>query len=649
MSQTYSYENLTPGGDPSVSMEMTDMQWAGAQLSPFPELSEGQTIGRCRIIRELGRGGMGVVYLARHTNLETEVALKVLSPVIVKNSPQVAQRFIREAQLAARIRHPHVVAVLDVDTDHVTGLSYIIFEYMPGGTLRDKLRQGPLPEIEAVRVITEIAHALVVATEFNIVHRDIKPDNIMFDSRGAAKLSDLGLARVNHPTSMQMTVDSTTLGTPAYMSPTQINNPQAADAQDDIYSLGATFFECLTGKPPFNGITPFQITNRVLNNQTPDPQTANPKVSAASAKICRKMMAKEKAERYKTPQEVIDALRGLQFSSFSFRSRSTALPATARRAPSPALPTASAANERLTLVSKPVERREPRDLSWVGESIASFLILSVTAIAIIVFAKPEWIPAPMREGIARVLPQQLPAQPTQKGPDSWEAPENPLQGAIEGGSVGIKPVAPSPAPPSATDAQAPQTPQANAEDSGDFPIAPVARTEDISAFAARSIAESAVAPELRQNLIQIASVQNKQSGPNPTGWRFLFWDKSASQNVRAVTVTGQTISEIKEGFVELNRFRVAPYKAEEIIPADKLKIDSQDAIHTVTQTPELASVKLTSASYFLEKGKGNLPPVWRIGLRGEVSGKTLDLGEVRVSAESGNILELKLKLDKILR
>jgi hypothetical protein len=101
--------------------------------------------------------------------------------------------------------------------------------------------------------------------------------------------------------------------------------------------------------------------------------------------------------------------------------------------------------------------------------------------------------------------------------------------------------------------------------------------------------------------------------------------------------------------VELNRFRVAPYKAEEIIPADKLKIDSQDAIHTVTQTPELASVKLTSASYFLEKGKGNLPPVWRIGLRGEVSGKTLDLGEVRVSAESGNILELKLKLDKILR
>lgn len=155
------------------------------------KIQPGDTIGRCRIVRELGKGGMGTVYLASHKTLKIDVALKILSPSLAQENQSLAERFIREAQMAARIRHPNVIAVMDADHDEKKGIYFIIQEYVSGGSLSWHLRHGPLPEAKALAIVNGIAHALVVAEENGIVHRDIKPDNIMLDARGTAKLADL--------------------------------------------------------------------------------------------------------------------------------------------------------------------------------------------------------------------------------------------------------------------------------------------------------------------------------------------------------------------------------------------------------------------------------------------------------------------------
>src|SRR5277367_5072759 len=137
------------------------------------KIEPGDVIGRCRIIRELGRGGVGTVYLATHQTLQIEVALKVLSPSLSLENPALAERFIREAQLAARIRHPNVIAVMDAANDEATGLYYIVMEFVGGGSLAWHLRHGPLPEAKALAIVTGIAQALMIAEENQIVHRDI--------------------------------------------------------------------------------------------------------------------------------------------------------------------------------------------------------------------------------------------------------------------------------------------------------------------------------------------------------------------------------------------------------------------------------------------------------------------------------------------
>ena len=217
------------------------------------KIEPGDVIGRCRTVRELGRGGVGTVYLATHQTLQIEVALKVLSPALSIDNPALAERFIREAQLAARIRHPNVIAVMDAAHDEATGLYYIVMEYIGGGSLSWHLRHGPLPEAKALGIVIGIAHALVIAEENRIVHRDIKPENIMLDLRGMAKLADLGLAKHALDSRLSLTIGGSFMGTPAYMSPEQARDAKVADTRDDIYSLGASFYECLTGVPPFLG------------------------------------------------------------------------------------------------------------------------------------------------------------------------------------------------------------------------------------------------------------------------------------------------------------------------------------------------------------------------------------------------------------
>ncbi|HSI84887.1 MAG: protein kinase [Candidatus Methylacidiphilales bacterium] len=297
-------------------MKRSEKLWTEDQfLDPAPggfaELSPGDTIGKFRIIRELGKGGMGAVYLAVNPVLQTEVALKILPPSVVRDSPQVAQRFLREARLAAQINHKRVVAVKDADLDSATGLYYMVLEYVPGGSLGDRLASGPFAEEDALCVVFDVAQALEEAEAHHIVHRDIKPDNIMLDAQGHAKLADLGVAKQVIAKATNLTQEGSSIGTPAYMSPDQIRNAQDADTRDDIYSLGATLYELLTGQPPFDGSTAYNIVSKVLSSPTPNPRDINPDISPSVAALCMKMMARSKAARHQNAAALIDDLQRL--------------------------------------------------------------------------------------------------------------------------------------------------------------------------------------------------------------------------------------------------------------------------------------------------------------------------------------------------
>ena len=209
---------------------------------------------------------------------------------------------------------------MDAAHDEATGLYFIVMEYVGGGSLAWHLRHGPLPEKKALAIITGIAHALVIAEENRIVHRDIKPENIMLDLRGMAKLADLGLAK--HSLDTSLTIGGSFMGTPAYMSPEQARDAKIADTRDDIYSLGASFYECLTGEPPFQGETPYNIMSELLTKPSPRPRALRPDVTRSADLICRKMMAKTRDLRYQDARTLLQDLQNVQAHGGS-RPRST--------------------------------------------------------------------------------------------------------------------------------------------------------------------------------------------------------------------------------------------------------------------------------------------------------------------------------------
>lgn len=252
-------------------------------------------LGGCRILRRLGQGGMGAVYLAHHERLDCEVAIKILPASLAERSESFIQRFVKEARLAARLRHPNVVQVLDVGTDQ--GYHYAIQEYVNGGSVRDRLNaEGVLPEDMVWTIATGIAQALALAEEHGIVHRDIKPDNIMFTQRGEVKLADLGLAK-DLQTDVSTTGAGATLGTPLYMPPEQAADPQAADRRADFYALGATLYHLATGTPPFSGKNPFLVMEKHATEAVTPPRQHNRKLSAGLEDLILALLEKEPDKR----------------------------------------------------------------------------------------------------------------------------------------------------------------------------------------------------------------------------------------------------------------------------------------------------------------------------------------------------------------
>jgi serine/threonine-protein kinase len=252
----------------------------------------------------LGQGGMAKVFKGTDRVLGRTVAVKVLSPQFAGDDQFVA-RFRREAQAAAGLNHPNIVSVFD--TGDQGDVHYIVMEYVEGRTLRDAIRQeGPLHPERAVEITEEVARALAAAHEAGLVHRDVKPGNIMLTSNGSdVKVMDFGIARTT--TGDTLTQTAAVLGTASYLSPEQAQG-QSVDARTDIYSLGCVLYEMLTGRPPFAGDSPVSIAYKHVKENPDPPSRLNGDVTPALEAVVMKMLAKNPANRYHTAHELIEDL-----------------------------------------------------------------------------------------------------------------------------------------------------------------------------------------------------------------------------------------------------------------------------------------------------------------------------------------------------
>ncbi|MHC4598211.1 MAG: protein kinase domain-containing protein [Planctomycetota bacterium] len=282
------------------------MTWTDPQL--------GVSIGGFRLDAVLGRGGMGTVYRATQLRLNRPVALKVLPPTMDLQGKKRQKRFLQEAQIAAQLSHPNIVQVYDAG--EFEGLFFIAMELIEGETLRQIVdARGPLREPDAFTLALQCCRALEAALEKNLIHRDIKPDNIMITRKGLAKVADFGLAR-DLASSSRITAPGAVIGTPAFMSPEQ-GAGMDVDHRSDLYSLGATLYFVLTGKFPFPGPSPVAIIHMHIQDPVPDPRAVNPALTAEGADIVMGLMAKRPEERPPNVGPLIQSIEGLFSGPFA--------------------------------------------------------------------------------------------------------------------------------------------------------------------------------------------------------------------------------------------------------------------------------------------------------------------------------------------
>lgn len=268
-----------------------------------------------RLITLLGRGGMGEVYLADDLTLGRKVAVKFLLPEKTNDS-KARKRLLHEAQAAAAVDHPHICTVYETG-ETADGRVYIVMQYVEGETLARVLERGPMSVRDALALSARIADALAEAHRRGVVHRDLKPANVMIMPSGRPKILDLGIAKVAHPiassdesTHSNVTMTGGLVGTPGYMSPEQVQH-HPLDGRCDLFSLGVLLFECLTGHRAFQGTTTLETIANVLHVHPPAPSSLRPELTERHDELCRRLMAKDPADRFQSAEEVVGAIRVL--------------------------------------------------------------------------------------------------------------------------------------------------------------------------------------------------------------------------------------------------------------------------------------------------------------------------------------------------
>jgi eukaryotic-like serine/threonine-protein kinase len=269
-------------------------------------MTQPERFGKYEILAALGRGGFGTVYRVRNADLDRVEALKVLHPQLLVD-PSFIERFRREARAAAGLKHPHIVTIYEVG--EAEGQHYLSMEYLPGPSVSALIeRDGPLPPARAGQILADVADALDYAHSRGLVHRDIKPSNVILDENGRAKLTDFGLAKAVHDSTMLSATQL--IGTPAYMAPEQVDAERAGDLgpRTDVYGMGALAYQMVTGKPPFQGNTA-QILTSVLAKEPKPPRALRPDLPAEIEAVILQAMAKGSAARYATCGEIARAWR----------------------------------------------------------------------------------------------------------------------------------------------------------------------------------------------------------------------------------------------------------------------------------------------------------------------------------------------------
>ncbi|MEX0704428.1 MAG: serine/threonine-protein kinase [Planctomycetales bacterium] len=305
LDQTIIHEHESAVGGPPASADE-------AQAASGSGIRKVSQLGDFKLIRRLGKGGMGEVFLAKQVSLDRNVALKTLSKELAQK-PDFVQRFLREARSMARLLHPHVVQIFAADS--IQGVHFVAIEYIDGRSMQDWMDELKRLSVgDALHVVLRCAEALKHAHEENMVHRDIKPDNILVTRRGLVKVADFGLAKAVDE-DVSMTQSGTGLGTPLYMAPEQARNAKHVDQRSDIYALGSTLYYFLTGQLPFTGENTLELIIAKEKGKFTNARRLDSEVPERLDLMIDKMMAKDPAHRYSDYGELIRDLSGLHLDN----------------------------------------------------------------------------------------------------------------------------------------------------------------------------------------------------------------------------------------------------------------------------------------------------------------------------------------------
>ena len=390
---------------------------------------QGENVGPYRIIDQLGQGGMATVFKAYHPNLDRYVAIKVLHPAF-KQDPQFLERFQREARVVAKLDHPNIVPVFDY-ADH-DGQSYLVMKFIEGETLKGVIdRRWPSKE-QILGIVRSVGNALTYAHSQGVLHRDVKPSNILLAGSDSVYLADFGLARMAEAGESTLSGDQL-LGTPHYISPEQARGEKDLDAGTDIYSLGIVLYQLAVGRVPYNSDTPFSIIHDHIYTPLPMPRSINEKIPEDLERVLLKALAKDRDDRYASIQELVDAFdnaaRGI--SPWDEQDAVAATPIVATAVDPIAAPAVSiAADPDAESVAEAKASAGPRRWAWVGGGLA----LALLSLVMFAFAMSGSETEPIAEqpefaAVDQAPPNLVESLPQGAIPSAWQLvnddPNNP--------------------------------------------------------------------------------------------------------------------------------------------------------------------------------------------------------------------------------
>ena len=288
---------------------------------PLPESMIGRNLSRYRVVEQLGGGGMGVVYRGHDPRLGRDVAIKVL-PARTLADERTRQLFLREAQALSKLNHPHIAAIFDFDSQE--GTDFLVMEFVPGAALSQRVRNGPMSEPDIVRILSQVAGALVEAHERGLVHRDLKPENILITPAGMAKILDFGVARFLDSAAasavrpLSLTDKGHIVGTLPYLAPEVISGAKA-EQRSDLYSLGVIAFVMATGRRPFPNDEPHELMYTIVNQEPPRPRIINGRISEALESLILRLLYKRPEQRFDSARSLVEALRSLEAPNINDR------------------------------------------------------------------------------------------------------------------------------------------------------------------------------------------------------------------------------------------------------------------------------------------------------------------------------------------